>query len=229
MRCTAGYGVAQLVPDCGLPTGAAASIRPWAFLSSERMTSLSSSTLLLAAFAPAPVSSEAVSPPAHHTRQYTDFEKRYELLLRVDLAAGGGSRLHPPCRAQDTIAIEPQQTGEEAGPRSLRCRLQRKHLHMALADLEVITVPRNRSLYDLPVHASIAAQLVTFCPFLKIEQVTEELEGFVLTQKPQVQWRCQGGFEEWLRSSQGLLASGRCLRRFPAASARTLLPSTAPA
>ena len=167
--------------------------------------------------------------PAHHARQYADFEKRDELLLRVDLAAGGGGGLHPPCRAQDTIAIEPQQTGEEAGPRSLRRGLQRKHLHMALADLEVIAMPRNRSLHDLPVHAGIAAKLVLFRPFFKVEQIAEELEGFVLAQKPQALSRCQDGFEEWSRSSQGLQASAMCRRRSPAASAQRLLPSTAPA
>src|SRR6201999_2628289 len=37
---------------------------PWDFLSSDRMTSLKSSTATFAAFAPAPVSSEAVSLPA---------------------------------------------------------------------------------------------------------------------------------------------------------------------
>src|SRR3979490_2703355 len=36
---------------------------PWAFLSRPRMTSLRSSTLLFAALAPAPVSSDAVSRP----------------------------------------------------------------------------------------------------------------------------------------------------------------------
>jgi hypothetical protein len=56
---------------------------------------------------------------------------------------------------------------------------------MALAHLKVITMPRNRSLHDLPVHAGIATQLVTLCPFFKIEQIAEELEGFVLTQEPQ--------------------------------------------
>jgi hypothetical protein len=49
---------------------------PCAFLPSARMTSLRSSTLLFAAFAPAPVSSEAVSRPAHHPRQHPDLEEQ---------------------------------------------------------------------------------------------------------------------------------------------------------
>ena len=50
------------------------------------MTSLKSSTLIFAAFAPAPVSSEAVVAPAHDARQDAHLEERDELLLRVNLA-----------------------------------------------------------------------------------------------------------------------------------------------
>ena len=96
---------------------------PWAFLSSERMTSLRSSTLLLAAFAPAPVSSEAVSRPLI-TRVSTPTLKNEmnfscaSISLRAEV---GG--LHPPCRAQDAVAIEREQAGEEARPRRFRRRL----------------------------------------------------------------------------------------------------------
>ncbi len=113
---------------------------------------------------------------AHHARQDADFEKRDELLLGVDLAAGRGRGLQPPCRAQHAVAIERQQTGEEARPRCLRRRLQGEHLHVALADLQMVAVPCNRTLDDLPVYAGIAAKLVLRGPFFKIEEIAEELE-----------------------------------------------------
>ena len=105
--------------------------------------------------------------PAHHARQHADFEEGDELLLRVDLAARGGRGLRPPCRAQHAVAVERQQAGEEAGPRCLRRRLQRKHLDMALADSQMVAVPCNRALDDLPVYAGIAAELVLQRPILQ--------------------------------------------------------------
>jgi hypothetical protein len=41
-------------------------------------------------------------------------------------------------------------------------------------------MPRNRSFHDLPVHTGIAAKLVLLGPFFKVEQVTEEPEGYYL-------------------------------------------------
>ena len=131
--------------------------------------------------------------PAHHPRQNADFEKRDELLLRVDLAASGGRGLHPPCRAQHAIAIEREQAGEEAGPRCFGRRLEGEHLHMAVADLEVIAVPRDRTLDDLPVHASIAAELVALCPLFKVEQVAEELKGLRPCRAVAIQANCRDG------------------------------------
>ena len=107
--------------------------------------------------------------PAHHPRQHTYFEKRDELFLRVDLALSRRTRFHAPRRAQNTIAVECQQAGEEAGPRRFRRRLQREHLHMAFAHLEVIAVPCDRAFHDLTVHARIAAELIFTGPFVEVE------------------------------------------------------------
>ena len=57
-----------------------------------------------------------------------------------------------------------------------RRRLQREHLHMALADLEMVAVPGDRALHDLPVYAGIAAELVMFAPLFQVEEIAEELE-----------------------------------------------------
>src|SRR6266478_3881863 len=62
MRCTAGTVLRSCSGLCAASNNRR-EYSPCAFLSSERMTSLRSSTLLLAAFAPAPVSSDAVSRP----------------------------------------------------------------------------------------------------------------------------------------------------------------------
>ena len=78
---------------------------------------------------------------AHHARQHADFEERDELLLRVDLAARGGGGLGPPRRQQDAVAIERHQSREQAGPRRLRRRLQRKHLDVPAANGEMVAVP----------------------------------------------------------------------------------------
>jgi putative heme iron utilization protein len=42
-------------------------------------------------------------------------------------------------------------------------------------------MPSHWALDDLPVHAGIAAKLVLFWPFLKVEQIAEELESLRLT------------------------------------------------
>ena len=164
------------------------------------MTSLKSSTLLFAAFAPAPVSSEAVSRPLITRGQDAYFEERDELLLRVDLAARRRCGLYAPCRTQDAVAVERRQAGEEAWPRSLGRRLQREHLDMALANSKMVAVPADRTLHDLPIHAGIAAKLVLAGPFLQIEEVAEELEGLVLAQQSQAN-----------RTAEMALKDRRCL------------------
>src|SRR6185437_11145342 len=64
----------------------------------------------------------------HHTGKHAYFEKRDELLLRVDLMSRRRGGLGPPCGTQHAIAVERQQAGEEAGPRRLRRGLEREHL-----------------------------------------------------------------------------------------------------
>ena len=103
-------------------------------------------------------------------------------------------------RAQHAIAVECQQAGEEAGPRRFRRRLQREHLHKSLANFEVFAVPRHRALDYLPVHAGIAAGLVTLRPFLKVEQIAEELERFGPAKESQAQ-----------RTTEMTLKNDRCL------------------
>src|ERR1700744_1030307 len=63
MRCTAGASECNSAA-LRVATSKRREYSPWDFLSSDRMTSLRSSTATLAALAPAPVSSEAVSLPA---------------------------------------------------------------------------------------------------------------------------------------------------------------------
>jgi hypothetical protein len=46
----------------------------------------------------------------------------------------------------------------------------------------MVAVPCDRTLDDLPVHSGIACELILTRPLLKIEEIAEELEGFVLTQ-----------------------------------------------
>ena len=51
---------------------------------------------------------------------------------------------------------------------------------MALADSNMVLVPGHGTLHDLPVDARITAELVVFSPVFQIEEVAEELEGFIL-------------------------------------------------
>src|SRR6185437_6583002 len=125
--------------------------------------------------------------PTHHASQDSDFEKRDELLLRVDLAAGCGGGFGPPRRAEDAIAIEGQQAGEEAGPRCLRRGLEGIHLHVAFAHAEMIAVPCNRIADDLAVYARIVAELRLRSPLFEIEEVRKELECAALVEQSQTQ------------------------------------------
>ena len=47
---------------------------------------------------------------------------------------------------------------------------------MALADLDVIGMPRHRAFHDLAVHTGIGAKFVPFSPVFEIEKVAEELK-----------------------------------------------------
>ena len=142
------------------------------------MTSLRSSTLLLAAFAPAPVSSEAVSRPLI-TRVKTPTLKNEMNFSWASISLRAADVDFTRHVVQSTLSQSSvSRSGEEAGPRCLRGGLQRKHLDVPLADLHMVAVPGNRALDDLPIHARIAAKLVAAGPLLQIEEIAEELEGF---------------------------------------------------
>ena len=193
------------------------------------MTSLRSSTLLFAALAPAPVSSEAVSRPLITRVSTPTLKKEMNFSCASISLRAADVDFTPPCRAQHAVAIERQQAGEEAGPRCLRRRLQREHLHMALADLHVVAVPCDWALDDLAVHAGVAAELVVAGPFFKIEEIAEELEGFVLAEQPQSKRAAEMPFENrrrLLQIGQHPRGVGGVLLRL---ALECLRPSTAPA
>ena len=149
------------------------------------MTSLKSSTLLFAALAPAPASRDAVSRPLI-TRVSTPTLKNEMNFSWASIslrAADVDFTRHE--EHKHTIAVEREQTGEEARSRCFRCRLQGEHLYVAFANLQMVAMPGNGTLDDLPVHAGIAAKLILFRPFLKVEQIAEKLEGLCLVQQPQ--------------------------------------------
>ena len=122
---------------------------------------------------------------AHHSGEYAYFEERDELLLGIDLTAGRRCGLHAPRGTQDTVTVEREQTGEEARSRCFWWRFQREHLYVAFANLQVVAMPGNGTLDDLPIHAGIAAKLILLRPFLKVEQIAEKLETLSLVQQPQ--------------------------------------------
>ncbi len=65
---------------------------------------------------------------------------------------------------------------------------------MPLTDLYVVAVPRHRALYNLPIHASVAAELVLAGPLFQIEQIAEELKGRVLSEHPESQRTAEVSF-----------------------------------
>ncbi len=172
---------------------------PWAFLSSERMTSLRSSTLLLAALAPAPVSSEAVSRPLI-TRVKTPTLKNEMNFSWASISLRAADVDFTRHVEHSTLSqSRVSRAGEEAGPRCLRGRLQREHLDVPLADLHMVAMPRDRALYDLPVNASVAAELVAAGPLLQIEQIAEELEGFGLAEQLETERAAEVSFQQGCR------------------------------
>ena len=186
------------------------------------MTSLRSSTLLLAAFAPAPVSSDAVSRPLI-TRVSTPTLKNEMNFscASISLRAEVG-RLHPPCRAQDTIAIESSADRRRGTASKLPVWSSARtsgHGACRPGGDRYATQPASFTIC-LSTPASLRSSIL-FRPFLKVEQIAKELERFGLAQKLATLSCCQDGFEEWSRSSLGPQASVMCLRHFPAASAQT--------
>ena len=51
---------------------------------------------------------------------------------------------------------------------------------MAFANLNVVAVPKDRTLDDLPIYSGVTAELVGGGPFFKVEQIAEELKRAVL-------------------------------------------------
>ena len=51
---------------------------------------------------------------------------------------------------------------------------------MALPNLNVVAMPRNGALHDLPVYPRVAAKLTSAGPFFKIEKIAEELKDIAL-------------------------------------------------
>ena len=116
----------------------------------------------------------------HHPAENSHFEERDELLLGVDLLASRRCRLHTPCGAKNAVTVESEQGGELAGARRFGCRHQGEHLHMPFAHLDMVAMPRNRGLHDLPVHTRVGAKLIVSGPLLQVEEIAEELERRVL-------------------------------------------------
>ena len=54
-----------------------------------------------------------------------------------------------------------------------------------MTNLNVVAVPGHRALHDLPVHSGIGAKFALAGPLLKIEEVAEELEDFILPKQAQ--------------------------------------------
>ena len=174
------------------------------------MTSLRSSTLSLAAFAPAPVSSEAVSRPLI-TRVKTPTLKNEMNFSWASISLRAADVDFTRHVVQSTLSqSRVSRLGEKAGARSLRRRLQRKHLNVPLANLYMIAMPCNRALDDLPVNTGITAKLVAAGPFLQIEEVAEELEASSLPSSRRSERAAEVSFQQ----GRGLLQIGehpRCV------------------
>ena len=147
-----------------------------------------SSTLLLAALAPAPVSSEAVSRPLITRVKNADFEEGDELLLlrrsrcvlpgRTSAAMWSTGR----CRSRGSAGPEKRQ-----GLRRLRRRLERKHLHVALSYLAGDRCAMQTGLFTICRSTPVSPlELVVFGPLLKVEQIGEELECLLFAQQPEI-------------------------------------------
>ncbi len=122
---------------------------------------------------------------AHHAGKYADLEERDELLLGVNLTAGGRRRLHPPGGTQHAVAVEREKTREETWSRCFWGCLQGEHLNVALAHLQMIAVPGNGTVDDLTIYSGISAKLILLRPFLKVEEIAEKLESLRLAKKPE--------------------------------------------
>jgi hypothetical protein len=78
----------------------------------------------------------------------------------------------------------------------LHCRFEREHLDMAFTDGNVVAVPCDRTLHDLPVYSSVAAELVARSPLFKVEEVAEKLKGLGLIKQTQSQRAAEVGLKD---------------------------------
>jgi hypothetical protein len=69
-------------------------------------------------------------------------------------------------------------------------------LDVPLADLNVVAMPRDRTLDYLAVYARIAAELIVAGPLLQIEEIAEELEGFALPEQPEAKRAAEVSFQQ---------------------------------
>ncbi len=142
---------------------------PCAFLSSRRMTSLRSSTLLLAALAPAPDSKEAVSRPLI-TRVKTPTLKNEMNFSCASISLRAEEvdfTLHVEHKtlSQSSVSKFEKRHGRDASGVVFKeniwiCRLPTCTWSLCHA---------TRLLYNLPVHAGVAAEFVLAGPLLQIE------------------------------------------------------------
>jgi len=62
-------------------------------------------------------------------------------------------------------------------------------------------MPCDWTLDDLAVYAVVAAELVTLCPFFKIEEITEKLEDFGFVQQTESERAAEMGLKDGGRES----------------------------
>ncbi len=79
---------------------------------------------------------------------------------------------------------------------------------MAFANRDVVAVPCDRTLHDLPVHSGVAAKLVLLGPLFEVEKIAEKLEDFGLVEQTQSQRAAEMG----LKNGCGLLKIGQHAR-----------------
>jgi hypothetical protein len=76
---------------------------------------------------------------------------------------------------------------------------------MAFADCNVIAVPCDRTLHDLPVHACVAAEWVALSPLFEVEEVAEKPKDLCLVEQTQSQRAAEMG----LKNGRGFFKIGQ--------------------
>ena len=76
---------------------------------------------------------------------------------------------------------------------------------MAFADRNVVAVPCDRTLHDLPVYSGVAAELVALGPLFEVEEIAEKLKGLGLIEQTQSQRAAEVG----LKDRRGLFKVGQ--------------------